>query len=365
MSILLDEAQEAIGREARRVLDARYDRARLLALLDRPGGFDETFWTTATEQGWTAIGIPEEQGGIGLGLVEMGLVAGAAGAVTAGAPFLTTNAGCAYVLQSTGSADLAQTWLPRLAEGSAIGCCAFAEGNEPIAPHAETRFVQGKLTGTKKAVPAGLRADFAIVLARADDREALVLCELGSADRHPVESFDNTRLHADLVFRNAPAILLAEGEAARVFALEALGRMALVAANEQVGGAEALLFVARDYANSRKAFGQPIGAFQSIKHRIAELYGLVEVAKANCLHAASREGQGDFLEAVACARLSATEAYDTAARDCIQIHGGIGVTWESGLHLHMRRARSLAIEQGNTLFWEDLLTDLLAESAIG
>jgi acyl-CoA dehydrogenase len=120
-----------------------------------------------------------------------------------------------------------------------------------------------------------------------------------------------------------------------------------------------MMEIARDYAVTRKAFGQPIGAFQSIKHRIAELYGLVELARANAIHAAAREGQSDFITAAAAARLSATEAYDTAARDCVQIHGGIGVTWELGLHLHTRRARSLAIEQGNMLFWEDILVDQL------
>jgi alkylation response protein AidB-like acyl-CoA dehydrogenase len=139
--------------------------------------------------------------------------------------------------------------------------------------------------------------------------------------------------------------------------------MAVVTAHEQVGGAEALLFIARDYANERKAFGQPIGAFQSVKHRIAELYGLVEIARANSIHAAAQEGEPGFLKAAAAARLSATEAYDTAARDTVQIHGGAGVTWDSGLHLHMRRARSLAIEQGNMLFWEDLLVDQLVGEA--
>src|SRR3546814_9772084 len=118
--------------------------------------------------------------------------------------------------------------------------------------------------------------------------------------------------------------------------------------------------VARDYGVTRKAFVHPFGAFKSIKHRIAELYGLVELARANCIHAAAREGQPDFIAAAAAARLSATEAYDSAARDCIQIHGGIGVTWDIGLHLHMRRARSLAIEQGSSLFWEDVLVDRLA-----
>ena len=102
-----------------------------------------------------------------------------------------------------------------------------------------------------------------------------------------------------------------------------------------------------------------IGAFQSIKHRIAEMYGLVEIARANCIHAAAQEGTDEFLLAAADARISATEAYDTSSRDCVQIHGGIGVTWEMGLHLHMRRARSLAVECGNLLFWEDVLVNEL------
>jgi acyl-CoA dehydrogenase len=156
------------------------------------------------------------------------------------------------------------------------------------------------------------------------------------------------------------------GERAAALAREVLARMAVVTAHEQVGGAGALLAIAREYAVTRKAFGQPIGAFQSIKHRIAELYGLIEIARANCIHAASREGEADFVKAAAAARLTATEAYDTAARDTIQIHGGIGVTWETGLHLHMRRARSLAIEQGSAYFWEDLLADELSgQDSIG
>ena len=160
-------------------------------------------------------------------------------------------------------------------------------------------------------------------------------------------------------FNGTPAAVIASGEAARKLALDVLARMAVVTAHEQVGGAEVLMQIARDYAVTRKAFGQPIGMFQSVKHRIAEMYGLVEIARANCIHAAAQEGTDEFLLAAADARISATEAYDTNARDCIQIHGGIGVTWELGLHLHMRRTRSLAVEGGNLLFWEDVLVNEL------
>jgi acyl-CoA dehydrogenase len=360
MSILYDEGQQAIATESRRVLDARMDKARLLALLEQVGQHDAPFWDTAVEQGWTALAIPEEHGGLGLGLIELGLVAQACGAATSGAPFLTGGYGLSQALVQGSDAALAAEWLPRLASGEVTGCVAFAEGNAALPLRPAVTYAGGKLSGTKPAVAGGIKADVALVWASGESGPVLVLADLAGAARKPVDSYDNSRLYADLEFAGTPANVIASGDAARALALDVLGRMAVVTAHEQVGGAEALLYIARDYAVTRKAFGQPIGAFQSIKHRIAEMYGLVEVARANCIHAAASEGSDAFLTAAADARISATEAYDTNSRDCVQIHGGIGVTWELGLHLHMRRARSLAVECGNLVFWEDLLVDRLA-----
>ncbi len=364
MSILYDEGRQAIAREAERVLAARYDKARLLELLDQTGEYDRTFWQTCIDQGWTALALPEVHGGLGLGLVELGIVAQACGTATAGAPFLLTNYGSGEALAQSGDAGAQQRWLPELASGAAIGAIAFAEGNEAL-PHAiAVRYAGGRLSGTKPAVTAGLVAHFAVVLAQGDHGPVLALAELTGVTRTPIDSFDNSRGYADLRFDSTPATILAEGSEALSIAREVTARMAVVIAHEQLGGAEALMRQARDYALERKAFGQPIGAFQSVKHRIAELYVLVELARANCIHAAASLGQPGFLKAAAAARLSATEAYDTAARDCVQIHGGVGVTWEQGLHLHMRRARSLAIECGNMLAWEDVLArELTGEQA--
>lgn len=359
MSILYDEGQQAIATESRRVLDARMDKSRLLKLLEQVGEHDQPFWDTAVEQGWTALAIPEEHGGLGLGLIELGLVAQACGAATSGAPFLTGGYGLSQALLQGSDAALAAEWLPKLASGEATGCVAFAEGNSALPPVAAVTFSGGKLSGTKLAVAGGAKADLAVVWATADGQPALVVAELGAARRAAVNSYDNSRLYADLTFNGTPATVIAAGQAAHKLALDVLARMAVVTAHEQVGGAEVLMQTARDYAVTRKAFGQPIGMFQSVKHRIAEMYGLVEIARANCIHAAAQEGTDEFLLAAADARISATEAYDTNARDCVQIHGGIGVTWELGLHLHMRRARSLAVEGGNLLFWEDVLVNQL------
>jgi acyl-CoA dehydrogenase len=364
MSLLYDEGQLAIGSESRRILEARTDLAALLSLLEVQGEFHEDFWTIAREQGWTALALPAAYGGLDLGLVELGLIALQAGRSLSGAPFLTSSFGAADAISSLGSEALKAEWLPRLASGEAIGAIAFAEADHSLPPLPLVTYQGGRLSGAKPAVSGGLKADLAVVLASESGTPVLVATPLAGVARQGFNTFDNTRCTADLLFGDTPGELLASGQPAIEAALHILARQAVVTAHEQTGGAEALMERARDYANTRRAFGQVIGAFQSVKHRIAEIYGLVELARASALHAASRDGKPDFLKAAAAARIQATEAYDTAARDCVQIHGGIGVTWEAGLHLHMRRARTLAVEQGNMLFWEDMLVDqLTGESA--
>jgi acyl-CoA dehydrogenase len=357
MSILYDEGQQAIATESRRALEARVSKDELLPLLQTQGAYHQPFWATAKEQGWTALALPEVYGGLALGLIELGLIAHQAGRTLSGAPFLTSSFGAAKAIELYGTDAQKARWLPGLASGEKIGAIAFAAGPDPLPAEPAVTLAGNRLTGIAGAVSGGLFADVAVVLASGP---SLMLVDLTGVERAAIDSFDNSRCIADLSFADAPAETLATGDAARTAALHILALQAVVTAHEQTGGAEALMEIARDYAVTRKAFGQPIGAFQSIKHRIAEFYGLVELARANCIHAASREGEADFITAAAAARLSATEAYDTAARDCVQIHGGIGVTWEIGLHLHMRRARSLALEQGSSFFWEDVLVDRLA-----
>lgn len=363
MSILYDEGQQAIATESRRVLEARMKTDELLPLLEVTGQFHQGFWNTAKEQGWTALAVPEAYGGLDLGLVELGLIAHQAGRSLSGAPFLTANFGAAKAIELYGSDEQKAKWLPGLASGETIGAVAIASGPNALPTHPTVTLTDHHIDGTKSGVAAGLIADIAIVLANGPGMPVLAVVDLTDVGRVAVESFDNSRLYANLTFAGSSAETLVVGSAARSAALHILALQAVITAHEQTGGAEAMMEIARDYAVTRRAFGQVIGAFQSIKHRIAELYGFVELARANCIHAASREGEGDFITAAAAARLSATEAYDTASRDCVQIHGGIGVTWELGLHLHTRRARSLAIEQGNMLFWEDILVDRLTGEA--
>ena len=343
MSILYDDGQQAIATESRRVIEARMNKDALLPLLEATGRYHEGFWSTAKEQGWTALALPEAYGGLDLGLVELGLIAHQAGRSVSGAPFLTANFGAAKAIELYGSDDQKQRWLPGLASGETIGAIAFASGADMLPKHPHATVTERCIDGKKTGVAGGLVADMAVVFANGPGMPVLAIADLAAIDRSAIDGFDNSRCYADLIFSGTPAEVIAVGSAARDAALHILALQAVITAHEQTGGAEAAMEI----------------ALQSIKHRIAELYGLVELARANCIHAASREGQPDFITAAAAARLSATEAYDTASRDCVQIHGGIGVTWELGLHLHTRRARSLAIEQGNMFFWEDVLVDHL------
>lgn len=366
MSILYDEGQQAIATEVQRVLDDSYASERLKTLLETSGQYDDTFWTLCREQGWTGVAFPEEHGGLGMGLVELGLVAEACGSVAVGAPFLNTSFGAGHALLAYGGAALIEEWLPRLAAGEVIGAVAFAEGADILPEKPAVRIVNGRLHGTKAAVTGGANADVAVVLASGEHGPVLALVALAQdgVSRDVLETFDNSRGAADVTFDGAEATTFESVDDALAAALDVLRRQAVVTAHEQVGGARRMMETERDYALTRRAFGQPIGGFQSIKHRIAENYVLVELARANAIHAAaSADDAGEFPKAAAAARLMATEAYDTVSRDATQTHGGIGVTWEADLHLHQRRARSLAIEQGNLMFWEDELVRELEGAA--
>jgi acyl-CoA dehydrogenase len=362
MSILYNEIQQEIAREAKRILESRFASEPLKVLLEARGSYDEQFWSLCGEMGWTAITLPEDYGGLGLGLVELGLVAEACGAVVCGAPFLGSSFVMSQALVRHGTEELRSQWLPGLAAGEIKGAVAFAEGSDifPAAPRATIR--DGKLTGRKSSVPGGGSADAALVLANMSGKPALALVSLSQPGvrRTVLDTFDNSRVTADLDF-DAAEISIIDASDPAAAALYLLQLQSVVTAHEQVGGAQKMLETARDYALTRRAFGQPIAAFQSVKHRLAEDYVLVELARANMIDAATKAGDADFRFAVAAARLSATQAYETVTRDCIQIHGGIGVMWEADLHLHQRRARMLALEQGGSMFWEDQLArDLMS-----
>jgi alkylation response protein AidB-like acyl-CoA dehydrogenase len=221
----------------------------------------------------------------------------------------------------------------------------------------------GKLSGAKCPVMDGGCADLAIVVAHEeqDTSPTLFLVGLGSAGvrRDPVQVVDPSRKHARLTFEGAPAERLGpRGEGLGILS-KTLDHAAVLMAFQQVGGAERALEMARDYALQRVAFGRPIGSFQAIKHMLADMLVSLTLARANACYAAwaLESGSAELPVAAAAARVSATEAFQHCSTNNIQLHGGIGFTWQFDAHLFYRRSNLLALSLGSQSLWEAKLVD--------
>jgi alkylation response protein AidB-like acyl-CoA dehydrogenase len=251
-----------------------------------------------------------------------------------------------------------------LANGSKIACLALADPDDSgLSSSRQLHFAGGLLSGKKALAAFANVADIALVQAQNDNGNALYLVELeqSGVTRLPLNTLDNGRAAAALHFNEAQATLL--GDVDDVLTVASLA--ALAYACEQIGGAEASLELACNYAGERRAFGQLIGSFQGIKHKLAETYCLLEIARGCVADAldAWQEGLPHSRQLSSAARIAATKAYDYAAQECLHIHGGMGVTWEAMPHHHYRRSRSLALELGSIHYWrERLLIDLGLET---
>jgi len=366
VSILYTDEQKQIGESARRFFSDNYSGVVLKDLLEVPGRYDQGFWPACRDMGWTALAIPPDYGGLGLGLIEFAIVAEEAGRAVAGAPFLLTSYAAAQAILLAGDQSLCAEILPLLASGAKIGTLAFAEGTDPVPLQLTVTLAGERISGVKHAVLGGAHADIAVTLASRDGAPALVLVDLTdqAVRREVLNTYDNSRGFANITFDHAPVRLLTTEDAIGT-AWNVLNRVAVGLAAEQTGGADACMEMARDYATTRYAFGQPIGKFQAIKHRIAEMYVANQIAKANCLEAAIgfTHGSPRADPLAAAARISAIRAYDFATREGIQTFGGIGATWESDMHLHLRRARSSAAVLGSRFLWEDRLVAALEAQA--
>ena len=329
-------------------------------VLDGNEAFAGEVWKGLVDLGVPGIAIPEAYGGLGMTPLELCVVAEEIGRAAAPVPFDTSVVLATEALKLAGSEAQKKKWLPLLASGEAIGTLATAEGPQTPRPsNVRATFGGGRLNGRKVPVADGAAATFAVVLTK----NALALVELGQKGvaRKDVETIDPARKHCELTFTDADAELLgAEGEGWRL--LERLYDLAAVyLAFAQVGGAEAAMYMARDYALQRHAFGRAIGSYQAIKHKLADCYVKLELARSNAYYGAMMlaEDGADLPLAAAAARIAATEAYDFASKENIQTHGGIGFTWEADTQFHLRRARVLALSIGGPMAWKDKLVNRL------
>ena len=351
--------QQALKAEARRFLSEQAPLSKARAVLDRgDGGYDAELWAQLGDLGWCGAALPEAYGGHGMGYVELCALAEELGRSLAPVPFASTIYQFAEALLVAGSEEQKASLAPQIAEGRVTGVLALSEQAGPLAS-GETRTAVrgGAIFGRKAPVVDGMTADYAAVLAKDEaGREGLYLVDLrgpGVAREH-VSTLDPSRGAAILRFDGAAQTPLGQGAAARSVLPRILDRAAVLLAFEQLGGAERCLEMARDYALQRYTFGRPIGSYQAIKHKLADVYVKNAVARANCLYAAwaLSTDAPELAVAAAAARIAASEAYALASKENIQTHGGIGFTWEADCHLFFRRARHLSLLIGAPREWK-------------
>jgi alkylation response protein AidB-like acyl-CoA dehydrogenase len=348
--------------EARRFLNEQCPPEVVRRSLDGEEVFAAPLWKRIAEMGWIGAAIPEDHGGAGLGYEGLCVLAEEIGRAVAPVPFGSTAYLAAEAILLAGTESQKRRYLPRLADGSLTGCFAAAEGfGQPDEEAIHARVVGGGLAGAKWPVADGGIADLAVVAAR-DERGEIALYLVGTAaiSRGPLRTLDPTRDQARFDFNDAPAEKLPAATGwATVQRL--LDRAAILFAFEQVGGAEAALHMARDYALERFAFGRPIGSFQAIKHKLTDVYVALELARSNAYYGAwaLSADAAELPLAAAAARVSATEAFHLAAKENIQTHGGVGFTWDFDCHLFYRRSKQLALRLGGAPFWKNRLVDLI------
>ncbi|MET0182134.1 MAG: acyl-CoA dehydrogenase family protein [Caulobacterales bacterium] len=369
MNFEFSPEQLELRSQARRYLTDKSPSSLVRTALENPGSFNKDLWEGIGEMGFLGAAIPEEYGGLGLGYLELCVIAEEVGRAISPVPMLSSIYLAAEIIKHAGTDAQKKKWLPALASGEVIGCLATAEGKGVVTPAKIQLSAQGGvLNGTKAPVLDGGIAQIAIVLARgtsgSDARGlSLYLVDLSGpgVTRTPVATIDESRGQAELAFNGAKAELLgAAGEGWRLYE-DALDRAAVLTAFEQIGGADRALEMGRDYALERFAFGRQIGSFQAIKHMLADMYVSATLARSNAYYGAwaLSVDSPELAEAAATARVSATKAFQHCAKNNIQVHGGMGFTWAFDCHLYYRRSNLLALALGSLSEWEDKLIERL------
>lgn len=361
MNFDFSEDQKLLQKSASALLKKDCTLARVRQVMEGNEGIDRELWKKIVDAEWLGTAIPEEYGGQGFGYQELVLIAQELGYALAPVPFASTVYLFAEAVLEAGSTKQKKDYLSRVAKGELIGCFAFSEGvGQPSFGQLKARLEGGKLTGTKVPVIDGMISDYAIVAAKDESgNPALVVVDLKQQGvaREKVSCTDRTRHLAKIDFRGAGADVLCSGDAALTALDNVTNRAAVLFAFEQLGGALHCLQQATQYAKSRYAFGRPIGSFQAIKHKIVDMLVLCEMARVNCYYAAWAMGEPDELPAAAAAaRVSATNAFEFGGTENIQVHGGIGFTWEADQHLFLKRSKLLTLALNGAGYWREKLT---------
>ena len=365
MNFAFTEEQEELRKTVRQFLEAKSPETAVREQMETENGYDESVWKQMGEQmGLQGLAIPEEFGGSGYGFIELGIVLEEMGKALLCAPFFSTAVLAAQTLLHSGDDAAKGEHLPGIASGETIATLAFTEPSGKwdeagIEMEASGSGSDWKLNGTKMFVLDGHTADLIIVAAKTGKGVSLftVAGDAEGLTRTPLATMDQTRKQAKLEFANTPATLIGtEGEGWNVLST-VLDLAAVALAAEQVGGAQKVLDMAVEYAKVRVQFGRPIGSFQAIKHKCADMLLEVESAKSAAYYGmwCASELNDELPSTASLAKAYCSEAYFHATAENIQIHGGIGFTWEHPAHLYFKRAKSSELLFGDPTYHRELL----------
>jgi acyl-CoA dehydrogenase len=368
MNFDFSDDQKLLRKTARDFLSEHAPLSLCRAVLESDASYSDTLWKSVAELGWLGTAIPEEYGGAGFGHLELAALAEELGRALAPIPFASSVYLAAEAILLAGSAAQKHAYLPQLAAGTWIGTFAHTEQPGEAEPSSiASTYANGTLSGVKLPVADGDAAHCAVVSAKQGKDIVLVLVDLSAhgVTRQPLRSIDPSRSLAELRFDATPAQLLGNGATGTTGAAvlqKLMDRAAVLLAFEQIGGATRAFDMTREYCLSRYAFGRPIASFQAIKHRLADLYVEIELARSNAYFGAWALGtDSPELPVAACgARASASDAFDLASQEMVQLHGGVGYTWEFDCHLFYRRAKYLSVLLGSAHQWRDQLIQRLA-----
>ncbi|MFT4288419.1 acyl-CoA dehydrogenase family protein [Nocardioides sp.] len=369
MTPTLTEEHDELRRVVRRFLAERSPSQEVRRLIEGGRHLDREVWSQmASQLGLQGIAIPEEHGGSGFGPVELGIVLEEMGRALLVAPYFSTVALAGQTLTASGDEAAQARWLPGIAEGTLTATLAVAEESGvwdlgSVECRAEEVDGQWVLEGTKHFVVDGATADLVLVVARVGDRVGVFAVEAGAAglEREETAAVDLTRPLASLRFERTPATRLAPQREVTEW-LPRVGDLVMAAlAAEMVGGADRCLEMAVDYAKTREQFGRPVGSFQAVKHKCANLLLDVESGRsaASYASAAMSEPAPEPTIAATVALAHCARAFTQAAKECLQIHGGIGYTWEHDVHLFLRRAKSSELLFGGPAVQRRRLAELV------
>jgi acyl-CoA dehydrogenase len=365
MNFGFSQEQDAIRETLARLLGDHATLAVAHDRLDAAEGFDAATWAALAEGGWLGLAIDEDAGGSAMGAVELAILAEEIGRSLGAVPFGPVLGLAVPAIQTMGTQGQRKSLLPGIAGGRTIIAAALAEDGG-LAPYkVSAKVVQDRLSGQKAPVFFAADATHALVAATDEGGTARLwladLSEPGVTIR-ALDPIDGTRPAAAISFDNTPVERLPGSDPATIRRL--LDGASVLGAFEQIGVAERVLALTTAYAKERRAFGRQIGSFQAVKHRLADMFARIELARSNAFFGAWALASGDsrLPEAAAVARLAALDAVQFTTEESIQLHGGIGFTWAADPHLFLRRGWQLKAELGPAETWRERLIGHLADA---